>query len=95
MCMPKHILTGSSLKLAVVTQGLPDAQTPENVLTLIDDLQTQLLRSAEHLGQVETQCAEQAGGCFAEAQPSRSAADQHCNHEHRSLDTQVYHTETA
>lgn len=43
-------------------QGLPDAQTPENVLTLIDTLQTQLLKSAERLGQVETQCADQTGG---------------------------------
>ena len=68
----------------MVMQGLPDAQTPENVLTLIDDLQTQLLESAERLGRIETHCAEQTGGCFAGAQPSGSAADRHCNHEHGS-----------
>ena len=43
----------------MVMQELPDAQAPENVLTLIDNLQSQLLKSAERIGQVETQCAEQ------------------------------------
>lgn len=50
----------------MVMQGLPDAQAPENVLTLIDDLQTQLLKSAEHLGQIEIKFAEQTGVCSAE-----------------------------
>ncbi|KAL3148911.1 hypothetical protein ABBQ32_001779 [Trebouxia sp. C0010 RCD-2024] len=56
-------------------QGLPDAQTPENVLRLIDSLQTQLLESAERLGQVESQCAEQAGHLEqAKGQQSEQAA---------------------
>ena len=74
-------------------QGLPDAHTPESVLALIDNLQTQLLKSAECLGQVETQCAEQTGGCSAEALPSKSAADPHCIE--ASLDTHSFSTEMA
>ena len=57
----------------MVVQGLPDAQTPENVLTLIDSLQTQLLKSAERLGQVESQCADQAGECTLKLQTSTYA----------------------
>lgn len=63
----------------MVMQGLPDAQAPENVLTLIDDLQTRLLKSAEHLGQIETKFAEQTGVCSAEEYSSSFAVDNHCN----------------
>ena len=78
----RHNLIGFTSKLAMIMQGLPDAQNPENVLTLLDNLQTQLLKSAERLGQVENQCAEQTGECSAKAQSPRSAADQCCDWEH-------------
>lgn len=47
--------------MLVAIQGLPDAQTPENVLDLLDSLQTQLLKSTERLGELEGQHAEQTG----------------------------------
>jgi len=42
-------------------QGLPDAEAPENVLSLIDSLQTQALKSAEQMGERESQLATQKG----------------------------------
>ena len=48
-------------EMLVAIQGLPDAQTPENVLDLLDSLQTQLLKSTERLGELEGQHAEQTG----------------------------------
>ena len=50
-------------------QGLPDAQTPENVLDLLDSLQTQLLKSTERLGELAGQHAEQTSECLTEQQP--------------------------
>ncbi|KAA6425687.1 MAG: hypothetical protein FRX49_04584 [Trebouxia sp. A1-2] len=44
-----------------VLQGLSGAETPENVLILLESLQTQILKSTELLGQKENQLAKQAG----------------------------------
>ena len=42
-------------------QGLPDAVSPESVLTLVDTLQTQALKTAEQLGQKDSELASLKG----------------------------------
>ena len=42
-------------------QGLPDAVSPESVLTLVDTLQTQALQTAEQLGQKDSELASLKG----------------------------------
>lgn len=43
-------------------QGFQDAQTPESVLSLVDSLHVQAVKSAELLGEKERQLAAQKGG---------------------------------
>ena len=42
-------------------QGLPDAETPENVLSLVETLQVQAVQSAEALGEKDSQLAAHSG----------------------------------
>lgn len=44
-------------------QGLPDAVSPESVLSLVDRLQTEALEAAESLGQKDSELASLKGDC--------------------------------